>query len=134
MALEIQQDLVPLRTDPGGVVRVGRTRVPLETVVGAYLARETAEEIVVNFETLSLADVHATIAYYLRHKDAVDAYIQNQEERATAARERAESRYDRAALRARLIARQAGNSAPEHCTCCASRLTRTSTGESSARS
>lgn len=73
---------VPLRLYEGRSLRVGTTRVTLDTVVTAYKMGETAEEIAESFDTLELADIHAVISYYLRHVDEVDAYIADGEARA----------------------------------------------------
>lgn len=56
MALPSTLTPPPLRTDADGVVRIGGTRVPLETVVSAF-DRGAAEEIVLRFPTLQLSDV-----------------------------------------------------------------------------
>ena len=50
-----------------GVLRVGNTRVSLDSVVYAFNRGEDAAEIQRNFDTLSLAEVHAAIAYYLHN-------------------------------------------------------------------
>ena len=87
MRLEIHSDPPPLRLDLGDQVRVGPTRVTLQTVMYEFLQGLSAEEIVARFPTLSLADVYATIAYYFRHRDEVDAYLKEvweEEERAIA--------------------------------------------------
>ena len=39
----------------------------------------TPEDMVRAYDTLLLADVHAVIAYYLRHRDAVRAYLKRRE-------------------------------------------------------
>ena len=57
MALVIVDTPVPLSSDTHGVVRVGRTRVTLETVVSAFGRGATAEEIVQQYLSLNLADV-----------------------------------------------------------------------------
>jgi uncharacterized protein (DUF433 family) len=72
-------EAVPLRTDQDGAIRVGGTRVLLEVVIGAYERGDSPEGIVRAFPTLKLADVYAAIAYYLIHKDEVDAYIRQVE-------------------------------------------------------
>lgn len=54
---------VPLMQASDGGVFVSRTRIPLETVVDAYLQGNSAEEIVAQFDALELADVHVVIAY-----------------------------------------------------------------------
>ncbi len=73
---------VPLRTDDGGTVRVGGTRVRLDTVVRCYDEGDSPEIIRHAFPTLTLPDIYATIAYVLQHRDEVDAYLVWQEERA----------------------------------------------------
>ena len=48
---------IPIETDEDGVIRVGNTRVTLETLVSAFNHGSTAEEIVYQFPVLNLADV-----------------------------------------------------------------------------
>ncbi len=79
MTLEIRQDPAPLRSDLKGAVRVGTTRIPLELLLGAYLRGETPEQIADAYDSLSLANVYATIAYYLRHREEVDDYLRERE-------------------------------------------------------
>lgn len=108
MALAFATETIPLETDAAGVVRVGKTRVTLDTVVAAFLDGATAEEITHQYPSLSLADVYAVIAYYLRRRSEVDAYLQRRRQEADAIRRQNESRFDPAGIRARLLARQAG--------------------------
>jgi uncharacterized protein (DUF433 family) len=72
----------PLREDADGVVRIGDTRVTLDTVIAAYWGGMTAEEIVCAFDALSLADVHAVLGYYLQNREAVDTYLAEEEREA----------------------------------------------------
>jgi uncharacterized protein (DUF433 family) len=106
MALAAIQESPPLITDDHGVVRVGGTRVTLDVVVHAYDAGASPEEIVQSFPTLKLPDVYATIAYLLRHRGEVDAYLAEQAAEAEAIRRTIEERYPTAELRQRLRARQ----------------------------
>ena len=103
-------DLTPavLRLKPGkdGVVRVGGTRVTLDSVLTAYLDGESAEGIVERFPTLELADVHATIAWFLRHRDEAESYLMQGRRVQNAERTRARRRVRPAAMRARLLARR----------------------------
>ncbi len=69
----------PVRKDSYGVLRVGRTHVPLDSVVYAFNQGEDAAAIQRNFDTLSLAEVHSAIAYYLHNKAKVDAYLVEQD-------------------------------------------------------
>jgi uncharacterized protein (DUF433 family) len=47
----------PIRQEPPGVLRVGKSRVLLELVFRAFQARATPESIVQSYDTLNLADV-----------------------------------------------------------------------------
>lgn len=59
-----QVETLPLEMDAHGVIRVGKTRVTLDTVVAAFDEGATAEEIVQQYPTLLLADVYSVIGYY----------------------------------------------------------------------
>jgi uncharacterized protein (DUF433 family) len=59
-------EAVPIAKDPDGVIRVSGTRVPLETVIDAFLDGATAGQIVRNYPRLSLTDVYRVIACYLK--------------------------------------------------------------------
>jgi uncharacterized protein (DUF433 family) len=84
--LPLHADLPPLRVDEGGAVRVGKTRISLDLVVELYENGMTPEDMVRAYDTLVLADVYAVIAYYLRHRDEVRAYLKRREEEAEALR------------------------------------------------
>ena len=108
MVPKIEAVSVPLSVDATGTVRVHGTRLTLDTVLGAYERGDTPDEIVEGFPSLSLADVHAIIAYYLRNREAVDAYIQEKETRGDELRKKIEARQgSQEGLRERLLARRA---------------------------
>ncbi len=71
---------IPIQADADGTIRVGGTRVTLETVIASYQQGETPERIHEGFPTLKLADIYAVITYYLNHQEEVDAYMRQQEE------------------------------------------------------
>lgn len=73
---------VPLRTDEHGAIRVGNTRVLLELVIHAYYMGETPEGIVESYPTLTTFDVYAVIAYYLAHREEIDAYVRQRDTQA----------------------------------------------------
>jgi uncharacterized protein (DUF433 family) len=98
---------LPLRLDEEGAVRIGPTRVTLDTLVASYRDRNSAEEIVEQYPALSLADVHAAIAYYLTHQAEVDAYLQQRQREAADTRREVERFSDQRGIRERLLARQA---------------------------
>lgn len=102
MTLDLEPATLPLRPDPHGVVRVGGTRMTLESVLHAYLDGESAEGIAERFPALYLADVHATIAWFLRHRTDAEAYLAAAHAEAAAQ----SASPDAAGLRARLLARR----------------------------
>lgn len=67
MTLVVVAEPAPLQTNADGVVRVGKTRVTLDTVIAVFKQGSTAEEIVYRYPSLRLADVYAAIAFYLNH-------------------------------------------------------------------
>ena len=67
-------------------VRVRGTRVGVEHVLEAYLAGSLPEEIALEFPTVTLEQVHGTIAWYLRNRTEVDAYLERWRARAREAR------------------------------------------------
>ena len=115
MTLLVSDQPVPLRVDEGGVVRVGKTRVSLDSVVYDYKNGAVADQIAIDFPTLDLADIHAVIAYYLRHRKEVEEYLADQQQEAVEVRKRIESVVADGDIRERLLARRAArdvNDAP----------------------
>jgi uncharacterized protein (DUF433 family) len=98
---------IPPETDTHGVIRVGGTRVTLDSVIYAFQQGATPEEIVSKFPTLHLADVYATISYYLQNQDEVDEYLRQQEAEAQQIREELNVQFDLVGIRERLLARKA---------------------------
>lgn len=98
-------ELVPLTTDAEGVIRVGGTRVTLDTVVAAYRRGDTPEQIAQDYSSLQVADIYAVIAYYLRHQDEVAAYLERREQQADAVRQKFQALFPSAGLRERLQSR-----------------------------
>lgn len=97
---------VPLREDPHGAIRIGETRVLLDLVIRAFREGASPEDIVASYGALDLADVYAVIGYYLRHPDAIDAYLRRREQEAGAIREMIEaSQPARSGLRSAVLAR-----------------------------
>lgn len=102
----VEPEPVPLVTGADNVVRVGATRVTLDTVVAAFCEGATAEEIVQQYPTLQLADVYSVIGYYLRHRTSVDAYLRDRQRQAAEVRRENEARFDPSGVRERLLARR----------------------------
>lgn len=77
---------VPLREDPPGVVRVGKSRVLLELVIRAFKAGATPEAIAQAYDTLDLPDVYAVVARYLADPAPFEAYLRHCDEAAAETR------------------------------------------------
>lgn len=107
MIAQLQHDPVPLREDREGTIRVGGTRVTLETVITAFESGATAEQIAQDFPSLNLADIYTSIGFYLRHQAEVAAYLQRQRADAELIRQEIESHPETQAIRERLLARRA---------------------------
>ncbi|HZF14135.1 MAG TPA: DUF433 domain-containing protein [Thermoanaerobaculia bacterium] len=107
MVLARVADTIPLETDAEGVIRVGKTRVTLDTVIAAFAEGATAEEIGQQYPSLHLADIYSVVGYYLRHTDEVEAYLQQRRAQRDAVRQQNEARFDPHGVRDRLLARQA---------------------------
>lgn len=108
MSLPSVTEMMPLETDSSGVVRVGKSRVTLDTVVAAFCEGATAEEIAHQYPSLDLADVYHVIGYYLRRSSEVEEYLRERKANAEAARGQNEARFDPQGVRARLLARETG--------------------------
>lgn len=89
--LVVEAQTPPIKMDENGTVRVGGTRVTLETVVHSFEQGHSAEEIVSQFPVLKLADVYAVISYYLNNRAEVEQYLQKQEEEAAEIRRKIEA-------------------------------------------
>ena len=106
MTLALENVPVPLRTDADGVVRVGTTRVTIDTIVAAYDEGATAEQIAQQYPAVTLPEIYATIAFYLTHADSVRAYLQRRRELAVDVRRQNETRNDLSGIRERLMGRR----------------------------
>ncbi|CAN5308121.1 hypothetical protein BH10PLA2_BH10PLA2_15870 [soil metagenome] len=107
MVFTAQAESPPLREDSSGALRVGDSRVLLELVLRAFQDGATPETIVQRYSTLSLSDVYAVIAYYLRHRSEVESYLVKREQMAQEVQQRIESTQgDLSEIRARLQAQR----------------------------
>ncbi|MCA6527037.1 MAG: DUF433 domain-containing protein [Pseudanabaena sp.] len=107
MTLVVTAEPIPLTTDNDGVVRVGNTRVTLDTVIKTFQNGATAEDIAQSYPSLKLADIYATISYYLNHPQEIETYLQQRQKQAQQIRKINQARFDPQGLRDRLLARQA---------------------------
>jgi uncharacterized protein (DUF433 family) len=109
LALEAIQ--VPLRDDGQGGLRVGHSRVSLESVWELSQQGAGPAEIVRAFDSLNLADVYAVLAWALRHPEELEAYLKRRDQEAVEIRRELEeagltpSTQESTALREQLTAR-----------------------------
>lgn len=106
MELHVSPEQVPIETDVDGVIRIGGTRVTLDTVMAAFDAGATPEEIVQQYPSVTLADIYSVIAYYLRHQSEIRAYLAQRQRQAAQIREENERHFDPTGVRDRLLARR----------------------------
>lgn len=85
----------PLRVEEGGVLRIGTSRISLDLVIEQYENGVSPEDMIRAYDTLQLADVHAVIAYYLRHKEDVAVYLKRRTEAAESLRAKIEAEHPR---------------------------------------
>ena len=98
-------ETIPLQTDADGVVRVGNTRVTLDSIVASFDEGATAEEIVHQYPSLQLADVYSVIGYLLRRRSEVDIYLRSRRRKSEEVRKENEARFDPSGIRKRLLGR-----------------------------
>jgi len=106
MTWRVEAQPIPIAADPDGVMRIGGTRVTLETVIHAFDQGHTAEEIVSHYPVLRLADVYAVIAYYLNNEAVIQTYLEQQAKAAEEIWREIEAKSDYQAFRDRLLTRQ----------------------------
>jgi uncharacterized protein (DUF433 family) len=62
-----------------GLWRVAGTHVSVDSIIHAFWGGATPEQIVQDYEALSLAQVYGVVHYYLTHRRAVSSYLKTQE-------------------------------------------------------
>ncbi len=98
---------LPLRLDENGAIRVGDTRVTLETVLTQFQQGSSPEMIVLSFPTLRLEQVYALIAYYLHNQSLLDEYLEAARREAEEWFAQLEAQQGTAELRKQLLERSA---------------------------
>jgi uncharacterized protein (DUF433 family) len=54
-------------------------RVSLDSIIHAFKNGQSAESIAQSFPVLTLEEVYGAIAFYLGHREAIDAYLEAQD-------------------------------------------------------
>lgn len=62
-----------------GLWRVAGTRVSVDSILHAFWRGSAPEQIVQDYDAVSLAQVYGIIHFYLTHRPAVDAYLKEQD-------------------------------------------------------
>ncbi len=109
MQLTLTPEL-PLSLDADGVVRVGQTRVTLDTVIAVFKDGATPEEITECFPVITLAQVDDVIAYYEQHQEEVEAYLSQREQEAEQIYANFTKEFPQSDLKEKLLAHQAKKS------------------------
>lgn len=104
--MNVGKSEITLTETPAGVLRVGKTRVSLDSVIIAFNQGYTPEDILCSYDSLTLPEVYATISYYLQHRTEVDAYLAERQQKNEELRVANEARFNHKGLRERLLARR----------------------------
>lgn len=103
--VQFQTTTPPLRWDEAGGIRIGQSRVTLDSLLASYHNGSTPEEIAVQYSVLSLADIYGAIAYCLTHRQQIEAYLEQRQQAAQQRRQHIEQDHNLTDLRQRLLAR-----------------------------
>jgi uncharacterized protein (DUF433 family) len=111
-SLALEREAPPLHQDAHGVIRVGQTRVTLESVISLFEQGASAEEIALRYDVLDLHDIYATLSYFLGHRHETQEYLDRARQASLGARRDAERRSPAAQIRERLTRRRDREPAP----------------------
>lgn len=106
MSFVVSTSEIKLTKTEAGVLRIGDTRVSLDSVIIAFNQGSAPEEIVYDFDSLTLSEVYATISYYLQNQKEVDSYLAERDKQNNDLRESVEARFNHTGIRERLLARR----------------------------
>src|SRR5216684_834923 len=68
-----------VREDEHGVMRVGKSRVTLDSIVAGFEQGYSPETIQQQYPALSLEEVYGAIAWYLANAEEVAGYLERQD-------------------------------------------------------
>lgn len=100
--VEFKVTMPPFRWDEAGGIRIGQSRVTLDSLLAAYHNGSTPEEIAVQYSVLRLEDIYAAIAYYLSHRPEIDLYLEQRRQAAQQRRDQLVQQHHLVDLRRRL--------------------------------
>jgi uncharacterized protein (DUF433 family) len=103
--VEFEVSAPPFRWDEAGGIRIGQSRVTLDSLLAAYHSGATPEEIAVQYSVLHLEEIYASIAYYLSHRQQIDSYLELRQREQKQRRSAVIQQYNLTNLRQRLLDR-----------------------------
>ncbi len=106
MSVVVSTSEIKLTKTEAGVLRIGDSRVSLDTVIIAFSQGATPEQIVEDYDSLELAEVYAVISYYLQNRDEVEDYLAGRKVERGKLRRQIESRSNPQGIREKLLARR----------------------------
>lgn len=104
--VKFQVTAPPFRWDEAGGIRIGSSRVTLDSILATYHNGATPEEIAIQFSVLRLEDIYSAIAYYLNHRQEIDNYLEQRKQQAQQLRQQLVQNHNLVGLRQRLLDRQ----------------------------
>ncbi len=104
--MSVSTSEIKLTKTEGGVLRIGNTRVSIDSVIIAFNQGSAPEQIVYDYDTLTLAEVYAAISYYLQNRETVDAYLAKRAKQNEKLREANDTRFGHRGIREKLLARR----------------------------
>jgi len=99
---EFKVSAPPFRWDESGGIRIGQSRVTLDSILAAYHSGFTPEEIAFQYSVLHLEEIYSAIAYYLNHRQEIDNYLDQRRQKAQQQRSGLIQQYNLVNLRQRL--------------------------------
>ncbi len=106
MSVVVSTSEIKLTKTESGVLRVGNSRISLDTVIIAFGQGATPEQIVEDYDSLELVEVYAVISYYLQNREEVENYLANRKVERDELRRQIESRSNPQGIREKLLARR----------------------------
>jgi uncharacterized protein (DUF433 family) len=106
MSVIVSTSEIKLTQTDAGVIRIGDSRVSLDTVIIAFSQGATPEQIVEDYDSLGLSEVYAVISYYLQNRDEVENYLEQRKVQREQLRQQIETRCNPQGIRERLLARR----------------------------
>lgn len=97
---------IKLTKTEAGVIRIGNTRVSLDSVIIAFNQGSNPEQMVYDYDSLSLSEIYAAISYFLQHREEVDSYLAGRAKQNKELRESNEVRFNQKGLREKLLSRR----------------------------